>query len=75
MEDLIKYLKAKEQGSWGWRTRYGEEVAADESGKTNYASLSGHYSRLLDEVIEIVGLDRLYRLADIFNEMHDEYRK
>ena len=61
---LQKYLDAND-GSFGWRARYDAEITSgfghDEGHR--YAYLSGHYTALLDELIRIIGKDKVRALV------------
>lgn len=69
---LQKYLDAND-GSFGWRARYNAEITSgfghDEGHR--YAYLSGHYMALLDDLIRIIGKDKVRALVAA-NEALDE---
>ena len=60
---LQKYLDAND-GSFGWRRRYDAEIASgfghDEGHRCAY--LIGHYMALLEELIRIIGKDKVRAL-------------
>jgi hypothetical protein len=62
---LIEYLDAVD-GSFGCRARYEQRILGDEQ---NHAYLSGHYAGLVDELVRLVGRDRLRRLASVMDEI------
>ena len=76
---LLKYLDKKERGEWGWVPRYEAEISERFEGKdvrqVNWAYLSGHYSALLEQIIDALGVERTRRLAyallDIDDAVHE----
>ena len=57
---LQRYLAARRAGGWGWRPRYEEAEAPNETA----AWFAGHYTALLEEMIGYLGQDTAERLVE-----------
>ena len=57
---LLKYLNQTKSKEWGCKERYEKGVMYRE---VNYAYLAGHYAGMLDELIAMIGHDRVAALV------------
>ena len=66
---LLDYLKRKEAGGFGWKSKYMDDLHVKESG---YPWLAGFTESMLDDLIGIVGLDRCITIVQQFNELESK---
>lgn len=57
MSRLGEYLKRKQAGGFGWRVDYDRTIGEDK------AYLLGHYGGMLDELIDMIGVEKLRALV------------
>lgn len=61
---LAQYLDSYQSGGLGWRGGYEVDVAGHLPFDQKYSYLSGHYARMLDTLIALVGVHRVEALID-----------